>query len=116
MHHQMCICGHVLNGVSSAIKCFYGASIYRQLALHYCMQLFHFTLVQLATTAPGDYSLNGYMVAPREDTGATFDGSASYVGSWETGIDMKLLCNRVSTSICQLWYIYYDPMSNLDRF
>ena len=70
------------------------------------MQLFHFTSVQLTAT---DYSLNGYMVAPREDMGTPLDGSVAYVGSWETGTDIKLLCNGVSTSICQLWYRYYDP-------
>ena len=52
--------------------------------------------MQLTTT---DYSLNGYMVAPRVDTGAPLDGNVPYVGSWETGTDLKLLCNGVSTSI-----------------
>ena len=42
-------------------------------------------------------SLNGYMVAPREDTGAPLDGNVSYVGSWELGTDMKLICDGVST-------------------
>ena len=55
------------------------------------------TSVQLSTTDPLDMSLNGYMVAPREDTGAPLDVNASYVGSWETGTDIKLLCNEVST-------------------
>ena len=55
--------------------------------------------MQLTTTDPDDDSLNGYMVAPREDTGATLDGNVPYVGSWETGMDMKLLCNGVSTSV-----------------
>ena len=58
----------------------------------------HFTSVQLTTTT-GD-SLNGYMVAPREDTGTTLDESVAYVGSWEDGTDMKLLCNGVSTLEC----------------
>ena len=55
------------------------------------------TSVQLSTTDPEDNSLNGYMVAPREDTEAPPDGSVAYVGSWETGTDIKLLCNEVST-------------------
>ena len=63
----------------------------------------HFISVQLSTTDPGDLSLNGYMVAPREDTGTTFDGSASYVGSWENGTDIKLLCNKVRT--CMHMYV-----------
>ena len=53
--------------------------------------------MQLTTTA--DVSLNGYMVAPREDTGAPLDGNVPYVGSWENGADMKLLCNGVSTLV-----------------
>ena len=53
--------------------------------------------MQLTTTA--DVSLNGYMVAPREDTGAPLDGNVPYVGSWESGTDLKLLCNGVSTSV-----------------
>ena len=57
----------------------------------------HFTSVQLTTTA--DVSLNGYMVAPRDDTGTTPDESVPYVGSWESGTGVKLLCNGVSTSI-----------------
>ena len=61
----------------------------------------HFTSVQLTTTA--DVSLNGYMVAPREDTGTPPDGNVSYVGSWESGTDMKLLCNGVST--CMYMYL-----------
>ena len=63
----------------------------------------HFTSVQLSTTDPGDTSLNGYMVAPRKDTGPTFDRNASYVGSWESGTDMKLRCNEVST--CMYMYL-----------
>ena len=63
----------------------------------------HFTSVQLTTTDPRDQSLNGYMVAPREDTGTTLDGNVAYVGSWESGTDMKLLCNRVST--CMYMYV-----------
>ena len=55
--------------------------------------------MQLTTTDPEDKSLNGYMVAPREDTGAPLDGNVSYVGSWEAGTDIKFLCNGVSTSI-----------------
>ena len=78
------------------------------LCFYYYIQNWHFiirypiTSVQLATTDPADLSLNGYMVAPREDTGATLDGNVSYVGSWETGTDMKLLCNGVSTLECIL--------------
>ena len=55
--------------------------------------------MQLTTTDPEDISLNGYMVAPREDTGAPLDGNVPYVGSWETRTDLKLLCNGVSTSM-----------------
>ena len=58
------------------------------------------TSVQLTTTA--DQSLNGYMVASREDTGTELDGNVSYVGSWEQGTGMKVLCNRVSTSVLLL--------------
>ena len=56
--------------------------------------------MQLRTTA--DVSLNGYMVAPREDTGTPLGPDVAYVGSWESGTDMKLLCNGVST------FIYYN--------
>ena len=55
------------------------------------------TSVQLSTTA--DVSLNGYMVAPREDTGAPLGPDVAYVGSWESGTDMKLICGGVSTFI-----------------
>ena len=72
--------------------------------------------MQLTTTDPIDVSLNGYMVAPRVDTGAPLDGNVPYVGSWETGTDLKLLCNGVSTFIFQLWYICSDLISNLDCF
>ena len=41
-------------------------------------------------------SLNGYMVAPREDTGTPLGADVAYVGSWERGTDMKLVCNGVS--------------------
>ena len=41
-------------------------------------------------------SLNGYMVAPREDTGTPLGPDVAYVGSWELGTDMKLICNGVS--------------------
>ena len=58
--------------------------------------------MQLSTTDPLDMSLYGYMVAPREDTGTALDGSVSYVGSWENGTDMKLLCNGVSTLECRI--------------
>ena len=57
------------------------------------------TSVQLTTTDPGDDSLNGYMVAPREDTGAPLSPDVAYVGSWESGADMKLICGGVSTFI-----------------
>ena len=63
----------------------------------------HFNSVQLSTTDPMAVSLNGYMVAPREDTRPSFDRNASYVGSWENGTDMKLLCNEVST--CMYMYL-----------
>ena len=42
-------------------------------------------------------SLNGYMVAPREDAGDQLGPDVAYVGSWEMGTDMKLICNGVST-------------------
>ena len=57
------------------------------------------TSVQLTTTDPGDVSLNGYMVAPREDTGAPLGPDVAYVGSWESGTDIKLLCGGVSIFI-----------------
>ena len=57
------------------------------------------TSVQLTTTDPFDQSLNGYMVAPREDTGALLGPDVAYVGSWENGADMKLICGGVSTFI-----------------
>ena len=65
--------------------------------------MFPFTSVQLITTA--DQSLNGYMVASREDTGTELDGNVSYVGSWEQGTGMKLLCDGVSTFIKVTCYI-----------
>ena len=52
------------------------------------------TSVQLSTS---DHSLNGYMVAPREDTGTPLGPGVAYVGSWELGTDMKLICGGVST-------------------
>ena len=55
--------------------------------------------MQLTTTDPGDDSLNGYMVAPREDTGTSLGPDVAYVGSWENGTDMKLICGGVSTFI-----------------
>ena len=42
-------------------------------------------------------SLNGYMVAPREDKGDQLGPDVDYMGSWEMGTDMKLICNGVST-------------------
>ena len=65
------------------------------------MLYIHFISVQLTTTDPDNESLNGYMVAPREDTGTTLDGSVAYVGSWETGTDLKLRCNGVCTFECK---------------
>ena len=44
-------------------------------------------------------SLNGYMVAPREDTGTPLGPDVVYVGSWEMGTDMKLICDGVSAAI-----------------
>ena len=42
-------------------------------------------------------SLNGYMVAPREDTG-TLGADVPYVGSWVLeGTDQKHVCGDVST-------------------
>ena len=64
--------------------------------------------MQLTTTAPGDNSLNGYMVAPRENTGAPLDGNVPYVGSWESGTDIKVLCNGVSTLECILSCLISD--------
>ena len=61
--------------------------------------MIYFTSVQLTITAPEDNSLNGYMVAPREDTGTPLDGNVSHVGSWENGTDMKFMCNGASTSV-----------------
>ena len=58
------------------------------------------TSVQLTTTE--DQSLNGYMVASREDTGIELAGNVSYVGSWEQGTGTQLLCNGVSTSVLLL--------------
>lgn len=55
--------------------------------------------MQLTTTDPNDNSLNGYMVAPREDTGASLGPDVAYVGSWEQGTDMKLVCGGVSIHI-----------------
>ena len=69
-----------------------------------------FTSVQLSTTDPGDYFLNGYMVAPREDTGTPLDGNVSYVGSWENGTDLKLLCNKVSTCMHMYVCMYVYPL------
>ena len=60
------------------------------------------TSVQLTTTDPMAVSLNGYMVAPREDKGTPLDVNVSYVGSWEDGTDMKFLCNGVCTLECEL--------------
>ena len=43
-------------------------------------------------------SLNGYMVAPREDTGTSLSGAVPYVGSWVLeGADQKHVCGNVST-------------------
>ena len=50
--------------------------------------------MQLTTTV--DQSLNGYMVASREGTDSALDANVAYVGSWEMGTDMKLLCDGVS--------------------
>ena len=62
----------------------------------------YFTSVQLIKTDPGDPFLNGYMVAPREDTGTPLDGSVVYVGNWESGTDVKLQCNGVRTLQCKI--------------
>ena len=68
----------------------------------YCF-VFPITSVQLtldrAVGGNEAESLNGYMVAPREDTGPPLDGNVSYVGSWELGTDMKLICDGVSAAI-----------------
>ena len=61
--------------------------------------------MQLTTTE--DQSLNGYMVASRLDTGTTLDGNVPYVGTWEAGSGMKLLCNGVSTSVLSYATVQY---------
>ena len=65
----------------------------------------HFTSVQLTTTA--DVSL---MVSPREDTEVPLDGNVSYVGSWEIGTDIKLLCNKVHVCTCMMYVCMYVCM------
>ena len=72
-----------------------------------------FTSVQLSTTDPWDVSLNGYMVSPREDTGTPLDGNVSYVGSWENGTDIKLLCNKVSTCMHMYDVCMYAPYNRM---
>ena len=66
------------------------------------LTLFGLNLVQLtldrAVGGNEAESLNGYMVAPREDTGTPLGPDVAYVGSWELGTDMKLICNGVSAS------------------
>ena len=47
-------------------------------------------------------SLNGYMVAPREDAGDQLGPDVAYVDSWEMGTDMKLICDGVSASMLLL--------------
>ena len=64
--------------------------------------------MELTTTA--DQSLNGYMVASREDTGTEPDGNVPYVGTWEQGTGMKLLCNGVSTSVLSYATVQYVPI------
>ena len=66
----------------------------------------------LSTTDPGDPSLTGYMVAPREDTRAPLDGNVAYVGSWKNGANIKLLCNKVSK--CTYMYVsIYAPYNRM---
>lgn len=61
---------------------------------------FPITSVQLtlnrSVTGNSMESLNGYMVAPREDTGVLGAGVA-YLGSWILGSDQKHVCGNVST-------------------
>lgn len=54
-------------------------------------------------------SLNGYMVAPREDAGNLGAGVA-YVGSWELvpGTDQKHVCGDVSTFVPSFWGAVYN--------
>ena len=57
------------------------------------------TLNRTVSGAPGE-SLNGYMVAPREDTG-TLGADVPYVGSWVLeGADQKHVCGDVSILLC----------------
>ena len=67
---------------------------------NYVNACYPFTSVQLTTIA--DRSLNGYMVASREDTGTGLGGNVPYVGTWEAGSGMKLLCNGVSDFVVLL--------------
>ena len=55
--------------------------------------LYTYYTVQLTTTE--DESLNGFMVASREDTGTPLGADVAYVGSWEMGTDIKLVCGGV---------------------
>ena len=55
------------------------------------------TLDRTVNNNPGE-SLNGYMVAPREDTG-TLGADVPYVGSWVLGTDQKHVCGNVSTAM-----------------
>ena len=48
-------------------------------------------------------SLNGYMVAPREDAGDQLGPDVVYVGNWEMGTDMKLICDGVSAFMLLLF-------------
>ena len=58
------------------------------------------TLNRTVNSNPGE-SLNGYMVAPREDTGTPLSGDVPYVGSWLLeGADQKHVCGDVSMLLC----------------
>ena len=64
------------------------------------------TLDRTVNNNPGE-SLNGYMVAPREDTG-TLGADVPYVGSWVLlGADQKHVCGNVSTAIATLTALLY---------
>ena len=55
-------------------------------------------------------------MATLEDSQPTLDGNLPYVGSWEAGTDIKLLCNGASASIYASLVHILRPDCNLDRF
>ena len=64
------------------------------------MQLF----LNRAITGNPTESINGYMVAPRVDTGR-LGPDVAYVGTWELGPDQKHVCGEVSI------YFVHMPIS-----